>query len=104
MLGTVAHKEEGVVELVAALDRHHGYLEASGTLRERRRARLRERVVEVVEHKLRSRLWGDAATNAWVDERLGALEAGRTTPFAVADALLARSGELMTADDDRRGG
>ena len=104
VLATVAQKEEGVAELVAALDRHHGYLEASGTLRERRRARLRERVVELVEHKVRSRLWGDAATNAWVDERLDTLEAGRTTPFAVADALLARSGELMTAGGDRRPG
>ena len=104
MLATVAPKEEGVPELIAALDRPHGYLEASGTLRARRRARLRERVVEVVEHKLRSRLWQDAATNTWVDERLAALEAGRTTPFAIADALLARSGELMTAGGDRRGG
>ena len=97
VLATVAQKEEGVDALLAALDRHHGYLEASGTLRERRRARLRERVVEVVEHKLRSRLWGDAATNDWVDARLPALEAGDTTPFAVADALLARSAALVTA-------
>ena len=36
-------------ELVEAVDRHFGYLERSGALRERRRARFRERVVEVVE-------------------------------------------------------
>ena len=47
-----------------ALDRHFRYLEQSGTLRERRRARLRERVVEVVEDEVRRRLWSDAATNA----------------------------------------
>jgi hypothetical protein len=50
----------------------------------------------VVEHKLRARLWGDAGTNAWVEEQLPALEAGETTPFAVGDRLLARSGDLLT--------
>ena len=96
VLSTVAARDEGVVELSAALDRHHDYLERSGELRARRRRRLRERVVEVVEHKVRQRLWTDAATNAWVEERLPALESGEETPFAVADSLLALSGNLLT--------
>ncbi|HET7186914.1 MAG TPA: methylmalonyl Co-A mutase-associated GTPase MeaB, partial [Gemmatimonadaceae bacterium] len=96
VLRTVAAKEEGIDEVVEALDRHFRYLERSGTLRERRRARLRERVVEVVEDKARRRLWGDAATNAWLEERLPALEAGEATPFGIADALLNRSADLLT--------
>jgi LAO/AO transport system kinase len=96
VLSTVAAKEQGIEELVEALDRHFRYLERSGTLRERRRARLRERVVEVVEDKTRRRLWGDAATNAWLEERLPALEAGQATPFGIADALLTRSADLLT--------
>ena len=47
-----AAQGEGIGELVDALDRHFRYLETSGTLRERRRARLRERVVDVVEDKI----------------------------------------------------
>jgi LAO/AO transport system kinase len=81
---------------VEALDRHFRYLERSGMLRERRRTRLRERVVEVVEDKARRRLWGDAATNTWLEERLPALEAGEATPFGIADALLSRSADLLT--------
>ncbi|HEY2064913.1 MAG TPA: methylmalonyl Co-A mutase-associated GTPase MeaB [Gemmatimonadaceae bacterium] len=96
VLRTVAAKDEGMDELVAALDRHFRYLERSGALRERRRARLRERVIEVVEDKTRRRLWSDTATNAWLEERLPALEAGQATPFAIADALLARSADLLT--------
>jgi LAO/AO transport system kinase len=96
VLRTVAAKAEGIPELAEALDRHFRYLEMSGTLRDRRRARLRERVVEVVEDKTRRRLWGDAATNAWLEERLPALEAGESTPFGIADALLARSADLLT--------
>ena len=96
VLRTVGVKEEGITELVEALDRHFRYLEESGRLRERRRARLRERVVEVAEDKARRRLWGDADTNAWIEERLPSLETGESTPFAIADALLARSGNLLT--------
>ncbi|HVD60604.1 MAG TPA: methylmalonyl Co-A mutase-associated GTPase MeaB, partial [Gemmatimonadaceae bacterium] len=57
VLRTVAAKSEGVSDVIAALDRHFSYLETSGTLGMRRRARLRERVVDVVEARVRSRLW-----------------------------------------------
>jgi LAO/AO transport system kinase len=96
VLRTTAAKGEGIEELLGALDRHFVYLEASGALRERRRQRLRERVVEEVERKVRERLWGDAATTAWLEARLAALEEGSTTPFLVADALLGQSADLLT--------
>jgi LAO/AO transport system kinase len=96
VLRTVASQNEGIVELAAAVDRHFHYLERSGELRTRRRARLRGRVVEVVESQVRRRLWNDAATNRWVDERLADLESGATNPFALANELLARSANLLT--------
>jgi putative protein kinase ArgK-like GTPase of G3E family len=72
------------------------YLDSSGLLQERRRARLRNQVVEVVAERVRGRLWSDDDTNAWVDAQLPALEAGHATPFGVADALLRQSGPLLT--------
>lgn len=96
VLRSVAARDEGTAEVLDAIDRHYRYLEASGELRQRRRARLRERVAEVAEEKLRRRLWGDVATNAWVAAHLDAMESGAETPFGVADALLARSGDLLT--------
>jgi GTPase len=95
VLRSVGTTGEGLVELVAALDRHYAYLERSGTLRQRRLARLRERVVDVAEQFVRRRLWTDAATNQWLDGRIPELEAGRTTPYAVAADLLARSGAII---------
>ncbi|HEX8726512.1 MAG TPA: methylmalonyl Co-A mutase-associated GTPase MeaB [Gemmatimonadaceae bacterium] len=96
VLRTVAVNAEGVAEVMDALDRLFHYLDGSGDLRRRRRRRMRDRVMHVVESRVRDRLWHDAATNAWLDGRLPALEAGETNPFAVADALLARSGTLLT--------
>ena len=95
VLSAVAVKGEGVGEILAALDRHFRFLEESGALRQRRRLRLRERVMEVVENKIRQRLWRDATTTVWLDGKLVELEAGTTTPFLVADALLERSGSLL---------
>ena len=96
VLRTVAAHDEGIAELVEALDRHFRYLERTGTLRERRRARLRERVVEVVENLVRQRLWRDEATGRWLDAQLPDLESGRTNPFAAAGQLLERSADLLT--------
>ena len=96
VIRTVASKGDGIADLVTAVDRHFRYLETSGELRRRRRQRLREQVVTVTEHKLRHRLWRDAATNAFLDSALPALESGSATPFTVADELLTRSGTLLT--------
>ena len=95
VLGTVGVKEEGIVELIAALDRHFEFLGRTGGLQKRRRKRLRDQVIEVVERKVRQRLWDHGPTNEWIESRIPELEAGRTTPFGVADELLARSADLL---------
>ena len=99
VLSAVAVREEGIDTLIAALDRHFAYLERSGTLRARRRERMRERVRSVVERKVSDRLWKDQRTVAWLEEQLPAVEEGRTTPFAVADRLLQQSGGLVSGDE-----
>lgn len=91
VLRTIGATGEGVPEFVDALERHFAYLEASGTLQRRRRARLRERVVDAVEQRVHVRLWRDPGTNEWLDGRIPALERGETTPLAVAEALVARA-------------
>jgi LAO/AO transport system kinase len=99
VIRTVASKGEGIAEVLEATDRHRGYLEKSGALGARRRARLRDRVQDVVEMRVRSRLWTDAGTNEWLDGQLAALESGATNPFTVADELLARSVNLLTRNE-----
>jgi len=99
VLRAVGTTGEGLPEMLAALDAHHAYLVQSGELDVRRRARLRERVKDVVFQRLARRLWADADTNAWIDAQVDDLAVGRTTPYAVADALLQRSGPLMTGEN-----
>jgi LAO/AO transport system kinase len=98
VLRLVATKEEGIDDLVAALDRHFAYLEESGTLRARRRERMRERVMDVVEQKVRGRLWRDTGTMSWLEQQLPSVEQGNATPFSVADQLLRQSAELVRGE------
>jgi LAO/AO transport system kinase len=95
VLRTVAAKGEGIAELTESLDRHFGYLEKSGQLAERRRRRLRERVVDAVERRMRQRLWMDTEATAWLESRVGEMESGELSPYTVADQLLAVHGHLV---------
>ncbi|HET9637185.1 MAG TPA: methylmalonyl Co-A mutase-associated GTPase MeaB [Gemmatimonadaceae bacterium] len=100
VLRAVATKEEGIDDLVAALDRHFAYLEESGQLHARRRERMRERVMDVVEQKVRGRLWKDTGTMSWLEQQLPSVEEGRSTPFSVADQLLRQSAELVRGEEN----
>jgi LAO/AO transport system kinase len=98
VLTAIAADGTGIPELLGALDRHYDYLVAAGVLAERRQARLRAKVAEIVDLKVRTRLWGDPRTDAWLETRLPALSAGDTTPFDVADELLQRSAHLLAGE------
>ena len=95
VLRAVGVKAEGITDIIDALDRHFNYLERTGELRNRRRERIVERVVEVAERRMRRRLWVDAPVMRWLDDRVDDLENGVTTPYTVADQLLAKFGDLV---------
>jgi LAO/AO transport system kinase len=95
VLRTTAATGEGIEQLVSAIDKHFAHLNRSGQLRERRRQRMRERVMEIVDLQLRQRLWRDPATLAWLEAQLPELEIGTVAPFAIADALRQRSAALL---------
>ncbi len=100
VLRAVAAMDEGTTELVESLDRHFSYLETSGALREKRRRRLMERVIDAVDRRMRLRLWNDGEANRWLEARVPELESGAITPYSVADELLEAHGHLVTRAED----
>jgi GTPase len=85
---TVAAKGEGVEGLVEFLDRHHEWLAGSGTLAERRRARLLQRTREVVDRATRRWVWDETRAEALIAERLDEVVQGRLSPYDVAAEVL----------------
>jgi LAO/AO transport system kinase len=88
VLLTVAAKGDGVAELIEALDRHHAWLGASGTLDARRRRRLLDRTREVVERATRRWIWDETRADERIAERLDEIVAGRASPYEVAAEVL----------------
>jgi LAO/AO transport system kinase len=88
---TVAVKDEGVQELVEAIELHRAHLEATGQRRARETARARAAFVAVLRERLLAgalaRLEAEMGQLDAVAERIAAHEAD---PYALADELSAR--------------
>jgi LAO/AO transport system kinase len=84
---TVASRAEGVDEVVEALDKHHAWLERTGVLRQRRRARLREEIEAIAVTALRERM-GDLHGDQRLDVLADRVVEGELDPYAAADELV----------------
>jgi LAO/AO transport system kinase len=88
---TVALKDEGTADLVAAIERHRAHLEASGQRRAREAARARAGFVAVLRERLLAgaldRLEAEMGQLDAVAARIAAREAD---PYALAEELAAR--------------
>ena len=85
---TVASKGEGLDEVVAEIERHRAWLEASGELGVRRTRRARDEIEAIAVTALRER-WGDVHGRSELDELAAAVAAGESDPYAAAETLLA---------------
>jgi LAO/AO transport system kinase len=85
---TSAVKDEGLTDLVGALDRHHQWLEESGELEQRRRRRLLERTREVVDRATRKWVWEETRAEQLISERLDEVAQGRVSPYELAQDVL----------------
>jgi GTPase len=88
VLVTAAVKGDGIAEVVAALDKHHEWLTASGELEQRRRRRLLERTREVVERATRRWLWEETRAEQLINDRLDEVVGGQLSPYELAAEVL----------------
>ena len=88
MLRTVASRGEGVAEVVDAIDGHRTWLERTGELAERRRARAESEIEAIAFANLRSRI-GNLHGDARLSSLASRVAAGDLDPYAAADSLVA---------------
>ena len=84
---TVAHKGDGVDEVVAEIDRHYAWLTESGELEKRRTRRVRDEIETIAVTALRRR-WDDVHARVELDDLAAAVVAGESDPYTAADTLL----------------
>jgi LAO/AO transport system kinase len=84
---TVASRNEGMDELVEALDKHRTWLQETGALRERRHRRAADEVESIALTALRERM-GDLRRGHALDDVADRVVAGELDPYAAADLLV----------------
>ncbi len=84
---TIAHRGEGVAEVVAEIDRHFTWLGESGELERRRTRRVRDEIETIAVTALRRR-WDDVHARVELDDLAAAVIAGESDPYTAADTLL----------------
>jgi LAO/AO transport system kinase len=90
ILRTEAARAEGVEELAAAIDEHRTFIEAAGTLDERRARNLRSEVLGIATARMRRRLEGTAAEDPRTAELLERVVRRELDPASAAAELLER--------------
>jgi LAO/AO transport system kinase len=93
---TVAQAGQGVDEVVAGIDEHRAWMEASGELERRRVRRARDEIEAIAVTSLRAR-WGDVHERTELDALAEQVVEGSTDPYRAADVLLESFTELDSA-------
>ena len=88
VLATNAQNGDGVDELLEAVEKHRGWLESSGQLEERRRARAKGRVQDVVNREVRRITWRKPETVALLEGGVERIRASEATPYSVAQEII----------------
>jgi LAO/AO transport system kinase len=87
VLKTVAARDDGIAEVMAAIDDHFAWMEASGTLRDRRVRRAVDEIEAIAIQALRIRI-GDLRHGNRVDELAAQVVDGSSDPYAAADQVV----------------
>jgi LAO/AO transport system kinase len=85
---TVAARGEGLADVVAAVDKHRGWMETHGELTRRRQIRAAAEVEAIAVATLRERL-ADVHGGAALDALAARVAAGELDPYTAADDLIA---------------
>jgi LAO/AO transport system kinase len=83
----IASRGEGIDDVVAAIDKHRGWLESSGRLQAAREARAAAEVEAIALGTLRARL-GSLREGTALSDLAARVAAGRLDPYAAADDLI----------------
>src|SRR5688572_2890009 len=84
---TVAHRGEGLAEVVEEIDKHFAWLGESGELERRRTRRVRDEIEVIAVTALRRR-WDDVHARVELDDLAAAVVEGKSDPYTAADTLL----------------
>lgn len=87
---TIASKDQGVEELIEALDEHFEFLEDSGELQERRAERTRNEIVAMINEQIGRYVAEKVITSDEFNSQVDAVNARENDPYTVVSDVMAK--------------
>ncbi len=88
VVATKTLQNEGLEDLYSSIREHRAYLEAEGRLREFRKKKARLEILELVEHKIKDRVWSQVHDEAYFEKLLEQILKKTLDPYSAADQIL----------------
>ncbi len=87
VIKTVASTGSGVNELLEAIKEHRNFLERTGEFEKRRKEKLKLKIKEIIEEKLRENFW-TLDREKLLEEKINSVVNSRLNPFDIAEELI----------------
>ena len=91
ILKTSAFKEQGIAELIDAIQKHHAYLTTSGTMEQRTRRQAQAEIQNLIMQSVAKTLKNTVSADEW-QTLIADVNRRERDPYSVAEDLLARIG------------
>jgi LAO/AO transport system kinase len=87
VIKTIASSGQGVDELLSEIKKHRDFLFRTGEFYKRRKDKLKFRIKEIIEERLRKNFW-NIEREKILDEKISSLELPKANPFEIAEELI----------------
>ena len=87
IISSIASENKGISEINDEITRHRNYLEKTNKFYTNREKRMKTRIKEIVEEKLRKELWSETRENS-LNLSLEKLVTGSLSPYHIAEEIL----------------
>ena len=87
IIKATASENKGINEIADEISRHRDFLTANDKLLSKREHRTKKRIKEIVEQKIKKRLWNDVGSNS-LNSTLEKVILGNLSPYHIADEII----------------
>lgn len=87
IISSIASENEGIEEIAKEIERHQNFLEENNLSIKNRERRLRKRIKDIVENKIKEELWSDESEN-YLTSSLEKVVLGNLSPYHIAEEII----------------
>jgi len=87
IIGSIASENEGIEDIAKEIERHQRFLTENNLIIKNRERRLRKRIKDIVENKIKEELWNDESEN-YLTSSLEKVVLGNLSPYHIAEEII----------------